>query len=199
MSFFSAPTFQPKRRFRFLVSFSNLPDVQYMVKSVNKPSYTMTEKTHNVLNHIFKFPGVVKWNDVKCTFIDAKDPDVGSKFFNMLRNSGYVPPAVAGAPADLTNYTTGITKDASVRALGQVTIKQLDGGGIQMPADPGLVPGVVADTNVLEEWVLKNAFIKGVQFGEGLDYGSEEITEVSIDLVYDYAEIIVGGTLISGT
>ena len=72
--------FQPKRKFRFLVTFSELGNLSFMVKNVNKPSYTMTEKKHNVLNHVFKFPGVITWNDVKVTLIDALEPNVGSKF-----------------------------------------------------------------------------------------------------------------------
>ena len=184
MPFFSLKEFQPKRRFRFLVSFSNLLGIKYLVKSVNKPSYTMAHKEHNVLNHVFKFPGVIKWNDVKVTFIDAIEPDTGSKFMNVLRNSGYVFPS-----ANPGSLTTGITKAGSVTSLGQVIIQQLDGGSMAISADPGDLAGAQGDTRIAEEWILKNAFIKGVQFGEGLDYSSEEIVEVSLDLVYDYATI----------
>jgi hypothetical protein len=150
----------------------------------------MTPKEHNVLNHVFKFPGVVKWNDIKVTFIDAVDPDVGSKFFHLLKNSGYVP------PMNRDDLATGITKTGTTGALGTVKIKQLDGGGMLLPDDPGDTVLGADSTLIVEEWVLKNAFIKGVQFGEGMDYGSEEITEVSIDLVYDYATI---NTDIAGT
>jgi hypothetical protein len=175
--------FQPKRRFRFLVQFTELGNLTFMVKSVNKPAYTQTPKEHNVLNHVFKFPGVVKWNDVKCTFIDAADPNVGSKFYAALLNSGYV------APTNEAALTTGVTKVSTTSTIGEVRIKQLDGGGIILPAgsDPGEVVGAVDSTNVLEEWTLKNAFIKGVTFGEGLDYSSEEIVEIGVDIVYDYA------------
>ena len=175
--------FQPKRKFRFLVTFSELGNLSFMVKNVNKPSYTMTEKKHNVLNHVFKFPGVITWNDVKVTLIDALEPNVGSKFYNALLNAGYVNPVSEGA------LVTGITKVASTATLGEVRIKQLDGGGVvlQPGADPGDVQGAVDVTNVIEEWTLKNAFIKGVQFGEGLGYESEDLVEVQLDLVYDYA------------
>lgn len=175
--------FQPKRKFRFLVTFSELGNLTFMVKNVNKPAYTMTEKKHNVLNHVFKFPGVVTWNDVKCTFVDALEPNVGSKFYRALLNSGYVAPTSEGA------LVTGVTKVGSTSALGEVRIKQLDGGGIILPpgSDPGDVLGVVDVTNVIEEWTLKNAFIKGVTFGEGMGYESEDLVDVGVDLVYDYA------------
>tara|TARA_R110000796_G_scaffold238610_1_gene358994 strand:+ start:125 stop:718 length:594 start_codon:yes stop_codon:yes gene_type:complete len=175
--------FQPKRKFRFLVTFSQLGNLTFMVKSINKPSYTMAESKHNVLNHVFKFPGVVTWSDVKCTFVDALEPNVGSKFYRALINSGYVAPTSEGA------LVTGITKVGSTSALGEVRIKQLDGGGIILPpgSDPGEVLGAVDVTNVIEEWTLKNAFIKGVTFGEAMSYDSEDLVDVGIDLVYDYA------------
>ena len=180
MPFFGNVAFEPKRKFRFLVNFSGISNLTFMVKSVNKPSYTMSEKSHNVLNHIFKFPGVVKWNDVKCTFIDAKDPSVGSKFYLALLNAGYVKPINESA------LVTGITKLSTTAAIGEVTIRQLDGGGVVLPQGPE-APGFVDQTRWLEQWTLKNAFIKGVTVGEGLDYSSEDLVDISVDLVYDYA------------
>jgi len=176
--------FQPKRKFRFLVTFTELGNLTFMVKSVNKPSYDMTPKEHNILNHVFKFPGVVKWKDVSCTFIDAVDPNVGSKFYAALLNAGYV------APINEAALVTGVTKVSSTSVLGEVKIKQLDGGGIILPAgsDPGEVVGAVDVTNVVDEWVLKNAFIKGITFGEGLDYTSEDLVDIKCDITYDYAQ-----------
>lgn len=191
MPFFGSPTFQPKRKFRFMVTFSGISNLTFMVKTVNKPSYTMSEKKHNVLNHVFKFPGVITWNDVKCTFIDAREPNVGSKFYRALLNAGYV------NPVSEKDLVTGITKASTTAAIGSVTIKQLDGGGILLPQGPEQL-GAVDATRYLEEWTLKNVFIKGVQFGEGLDYASEDLVDVSVDLVYDYATYShndsVGGT-----
>ena len=96
--------FQPKRKFRFLVSFSKLGNMTFMVKSVNKPSYEVKSTEHAILNHKFKFPGIVTWKDVSCTFIDAVEPNIGSKFYNALRNSGYVEPTTEG------KLVTGLTK-----------------------------------------------------------------------------------------
>ena len=195
MAFFSDTGpggFQPKRAFRFLVNFSELSDLTFMAKTAAKPSYDMAIKEHNVLNHVFKFPGVVKWQDISVTFIDALEPNVGSKFYNALRNSGYV------EPVDETALLTGVTKVGTVGTIGEVTIKQLDGGGIILPAgvDPGSVPGPVDATNYVEEWTLKNAFLKSVKFADTLDYGSEEIINVTVDISYDYATYssVDGGT-----
>ena len=176
--------FQPKRAFRFLVTFSELADLTFMVKTAKKPSYQLATKEHNVLNHVFKFPGVLKWNDVDVTFIDAVDPNVGSKFYTALLNAGYVAPVSEGA------LVTGITKVQTTSTIGEVSIKQLDGGGIILPAgaDPGEVVGATDTTNIVEEWRLKNAFLTKVAFGDTLDYSSEELINVSVTVTYDYAE-----------
>ena len=174
--------FQPKRQFRFLVSFSKLKNLTFMAKTAEKPTYDMTAAEHNVLNHVFKFPGVVKWEDVSISFIDAVDPNTGSKFYNALRNSGYVLPT---SPDALTH---GVTKIGSHASLGLVKIQQLDGGGV-IPldgVDPGDKVGALDDVDIVDEWTLHNAFIKSVKFGD-LDYGSEELIQIDVGLVYDYA------------
>lgn len=115
-------------------------------------------------------------------FIDAVDPNVGSKFYAALLNSGYV------APVNEAALTTGITKVGTTSTIGEVRIKQLDGGGIILPAgsDPGEVVGAIDSTNVVEEWTLKNAFITQVKFG-ALDYAQEDLVTVSATITFDYA------------
>ena len=44
--------------------------------------------------------------------------------------------------------------------------------------------GPVGD--VVEEWVLKGAFIKGADFGE-MDYSSNDPADITLTLQYDYA------------
>jgi len=174
--------FQPKRQFRFLVTFSELSDLTFMVSKAAKPGYKLGSQEHKVLNHTFNFPGVLTCNDVQMTLIDAVDPNVGSKFYNALLNAGYV------APINEAALTTGITKVGSVSTLGEVRLKQLDGGGRILPAgsDPGEVAGAIDSTNVVEEWTLKNAFVLDVDFG-ALDYAQEGLVEIKVTLKYDYA------------
>ena len=174
--------FQPKRQFRFLVNFSELGNLTFMCKKTDKPTYKIESKTHQVLNHQFNFPGIVKWDAVTMEFIDAVDPNVGSKFYAALLNSGYV------APVNEAALTTGITKVGTTSTIGEVRIKQLDGGGVILPAgsDPGEVVGAIDSTNVVEEWTLKNAFITQVKFG-ALDYAQEDLVTVSATITFDYA------------
>ena len=170
MAFFNQTSFEPKRQFRFLVNFSKLGDgVTFMAKSVDKPSYDSTVSEHK--------------------FIDAVEPNVGSKFYNALRNSGYFVP---DSPAGLVH---GITKQGSNATLGEIEIQQLDGGGIVAPSDPGSGLGIQEiPVNVVDKWTLHNAFIKGIKWGS-LDYGNEDLVEIELDLSYDYAAYEAGGLL----
>ena len=58
MSFWSDSSlggFEPKRQFRWTVSFKNLGgDLDFMASSANKPSYSVKGTDHHILNHIFK-------------------------------------------------------------------------------------------------------------------------------------------------
>ena len=181
--------FQPKRQFRFIVNFTEMSGMTFMVTKTKKPSYSMTEKSHQVLNHQFNYPGIVKWdNPISVTFIDAIEPNIGSKFYNALRNAGYV------SPKNFDSLLAGVTKVSSTAVIGNVLIQQLDGGGVTIPAgsDPGQVIGSVDQVNIVDEWTLKNSFIKSVKFGENMGYDQDGLVEVSIDLVYDYAEYADG-------
>ena len=185
MAFFSpaAAGFEPKRKFRFVVDFSSFSGgLSIMATKCGKPSYELSGPTeHRVLNHTFKFPGVIKWNDIDVSFIDAMQPNIATKFWNALGNAGYIVP---GDPAALV---TGLTKYGSSVALGEVSIKQLNGGGIDVTPGQGDGDlGAVLNTLYFEEWILKNAYIKSVKFGD-LEYSSEDIVSIDVGIVYDYA------------
>ena len=94
-----------------------------------------------------------------------------------LEESGYTAP---------TNLSTGVigkmntlSKKKSVGALGEVKIQQIDSGA----------PG--QDPKVVETWVLKDAWIKDVKFGE-LAYDTEDMLNVDVSLRYDSAALYSG-------
>ena len=73
--------------------------------------------------------------------------------------------------------------------MGAVRIKQLDGGspglqgkGDQDPSDVSFF----SEVKYYGEWVLKNAFLKSVKWGD-LDYSQDEIVTVDVGITYDYA------------
>tara|TARA_Y100001963_G_scaffold148716_1_gene227045 strand:+ start:676 stop:1272 length:597 start_codon:yes stop_codon:yes gene_type:complete len=185
-TFFATPeSFEPKRKFRFLVYFSGLDGSNtYMVTKATKPSYELSGVTeHRILNHTFKFPGIVKWNDIEISLIDAMEPNVGSRFYNVLRNMGYVNPVTSD------NLAAGMTKRSSTLALGEIKILQLDGGSMDIPAKADLTFDGNPPSGVKwhEEWVLHNAFLKSIKWGD-MDYSSEDIVTVDLGITYDYAE-----------
>ena len=44
----------------------------------------------------------------------------------------------------------------------------------------------------IDTWTLKNAWIISVDFGGSLDYTSDEMTELTVELSYDWAEYTKG-------
>ncbi len=182
MPFFSNTSFEPKRQFRFLVNFAKVADIDFMCTDAQKPTYNLGDgTTHQILNHKFKFPGIITWNDININFIDAIEPNVGSKFYNMLLNAGYT------QPVEFEDLLAGVTKASSTSALGQVTLMQLDGGGMNtIPGDPGISTAAGKTARIIEEWTLHNAFLKTVNFGS-LNYAQEGIVQIQTTITFDFA------------
>ena len=95
MSFWTSPNLHPKIKSRFIVSFGTgffLPNV----KSVTKPAVEVATKEYRLMNHYFNYPGLVRWQPVKITFVDmngtGKQFDTSQMLYEMLNNSGYVQP-----------------------------------------------------------------------------------------------------------
>lgn len=95
MSFWTSPNLHPKIKSRFIVSFGTgffLPNV----KSVDKPSVEVSTKEYRLMNHYFNYPGLVKWQPIKITFVDMNGAggqfDTSQMLYEMLTNSGYIHP-----------------------------------------------------------------------------------------------------------
>jgi hypothetical protein len=155
----------PKRNFRFKVTFGGFNDLfLWWAKSATKPSFTIAAAEHKYLNHTFYYPGTVTWNDITITMVDPGDPDMAASLSGLLTGGGY---HIPGTSEDLKT----MTKATAVTALGSVTVEQMDAEG--------------APT---ETWVLKNAFISDIKYGD-LSYGNDDLTEMSITLKYDWATL----------
>ena len=168
----------PKRQYRFIADFASLgSDCQWLVKNVGKPSISLTEASHQYLNHTFYYPGRVSWNTVSVTLVDPVSPDAAATMMNAISVAGYVVPT---GPDQLQT----VSKKKSLEALGQVTITQFNGDG---------------DTsNPVEEWILRNCWMKSVTLS-GLDYSGDSLYEVTIELRYDYATLKRHGDTANGT
>jgi hypothetical protein len=165
MAFWSTPKNgeEPKRGFRFQLLNGNIP--AYTIKKVSKPSFTVNESTHKYLNHTFYYPGSVEWETVSFTLVDPVNPDAAATLANIIREGGYAPMTGPGNTLETTS------KSKAMAALGEIKIQQLNAAGEK-----------------IETWTLKNAWIKNVNFGE-LDYESEDLTEVQVEIRYDYASL----------
>mgnify|MGYP003128617576 CR=1 FL=1 len=163
MAFWSTGQVEPKRQFRFLVSNSSDDEaVWYWAKSVTKPSFEISTTEHLLVNHKFKYPSTLTWNDITMTIVDTGDKTSG--LLGVIRDTGY------DYPTDFQG-TEGISKDQFVEYLDEFRIQQLD-----------------AEGGVVENWELKGAFIKSLNFGD-LDYESDALVTVQLTIGYDWAEL----------
>ena len=160
MAFWSANDVEPFRKYRFTISSGG---IWWWAKSVSKPSYEIETKEYQLINHKFKYPGIVTWTDIEVTIIDPYSDKEGFKskgFMNALYENGY---SLDASKID------GIKKTQDDDFSFQ--IQQLNAKG-----DP------------VETWTLINPFIKGIKFGD-LDYSSDDLTEITLTLTYDSAKI----------
>ena len=164
----------PKRQYRFVVMFPLLagakdPDSipQYVVKTASKPKIAISSVPHMFLDHQFNFPGRVSWDPVSITMVDpGGKQDIARALMSKLGDSGYK------YPTTKEEALVSLSKEkASRNALGNVTIAQLDAEGL-----------------VVEQWTLQNSFITNIDFG-GLDYSSDELSEITLELTYDWATL----------
>ena len=163
----------PKRGFRFKVVMTTITgqtngSIMWWAKSVDKPSFETSVTEHDYLNHKFKFPAKTTWNPISMKMVDPTSPDMAATFSALITAAGYHPPS---NPDDLTT----MSKAMATLSVGDVVISQID-----------------AEGKTLEEWTLYNAFITKVTYGS-LDYSSEDLTEVEVEFVYDWASLRVEG------
>lgn len=166
MTFWTEASVEPKRKFRWLLYLSGMP--QFIVKSVKKPAFKVGTTPHQFLNYEFHYPGSVKWDPVSMVIVDPVNPDSAASLYKILEAAGYVIPTdyVEAAPKT-------VSKAEMVKALGnEVKIVQLN--------PEGNIP--------IETWTLKNPQIESVEFDQ-LDYSSDELLNITIGLKYDFATL----------
>jgi hypothetical protein len=159
----------PKRKFRFTVEFQGIQSAQggamlWYAKTAAKPSFQIASAEHKYLNHTFYYPGSVTWQDVAITLVDPVNPDMAATLSDIVVLSGYSP------PADSTDLAS-MTKAKAAGALGTVIVSVIDGNG-----------------DTLEKWTLWNSWITEVKYGD-LEYGGDDLTELSVTLKYDWARL----------
>ena len=180
MPFYSDNTTEPKRSFRFLfelVGNLNIGDTvpSYFVKDVKKPTLQMEAGPQvKYVQHTFKYPGRVMWQDVNVTVYDPGGSDDGGQIlYNMIASSGYAIPQ--DAPGANTRTAESVSKQKANGSIGNPKIKQIDDNAA-----------------VIEEWTLFNAYLANVDFGQ-LSYDTDEMVNIALTITYDYATLSVPG------
>ena len=168
--FWSNVNTDPKRNFRFTLNIGNIP--VWTVESVTKPKANVATIEHSFINHVFKYPGRVTWDNISVTLVDPVDPDLAYTLLESLRRSGYQYPTTE-------NIRGSISKEQAVQnGLQSISLSMIDSQG-----DP------------IETWALKNPWIVSIDFGGSLDYTSDEMSNIAVEIAYDWAEITKHGNL----
>jgi hypothetical protein len=177
-----SPNRDPKRGFRFRVEIGSSGPLWY-AKKADKPVLSLEEAKHEYLNHTYYWPGRISWNTIKITFTDPVEPDLAGGLIQAMEDAGVrIPAGVQDSAEFRTPSKKSVTDqyNSSAGALGA--------GG-----DDIRVIQIDEDGNDLEMWTLKHAWVKNIEFGS-LDYSSDDLTEVTVEFRYDWAEFFSGAT-----
>tara|TARA_R100000030_G_scaffold14929_3_gene9830 strand:+ start:1854 stop:2411 length:558 start_codon:yes stop_codon:yes gene_type:complete len=172
MAFWTSSEAEPKRKFRFKVSiFTNTDGIAWYTKSISAPSFEVSSIEHHFSDHVFHYPGKIKWNDISVTLIDpAGDNDVVNSTLAMIDAAGYQIPGDPSSDGAFDSFS----KAELTGNNGNVILEALDQSG-----------------NALERWELHNAFITAAKFGD-FDYASEDMREIELTFKYDWASCTLG-------
>ena len=176
-TFWANPTTDPKRAYRWLLYLNAgnaLPS--WVITKVSQPSFEVSEKGHQFINHKFYYPGRVTWTEVKFTLVDPIDPDASAQLQKILHQSGYVFPD----QASFEQATDTISKGRAIRTMPKVKIQLLGA------SNAGSGGNVGARAPNVGSWSLNNAWIKNVTFSE-LSYDSDDLVNAEVTLRYDWA------------
>lgn len=169
MAFWNSASTEPNRTYRWVIKFGStvvpeMDQLSFAAKKCKKPSFKLKKTEHWYLNHKYNFPGRVEWEDIDVELASITDPNAAKVLYRVFKNAGYI------FPKDVQSIQT-ISKEAAVKAIGGLTICQIDANGATQ-----------------EEWNLVNPFLTDVDFGD-LDYSSEEIVTVKFKVTYDSAAL----------
>ena len=171
--FWSDAAIEPKRKYRFLLSFNGVP--QWIVKSVTKPNFSVSESEHSFINYKFYYPGRLEWDEISVTLADPVDPDASHTMLQLIENSGYV------APHNFLNDPQSRGKASNVVTFSKKRATDAVGGRLYIHM-------IDEDGSPIETWTLYNPWIKSVNFGD-LDYESDDLVNVELSIRYDWADL----------
>lgn len=169
---------EPKRKFKYLVTFSGLPSFEFLAQTCDRPGIKVGASEHKYFDKTYYHPGRVTWepNPLSIKVVDiqklgASNLDTNESLLTVFGKSG-----LQGLISSEGVVKT-IGKDKAVTALLSVKIQVLNANG-----------------DAAETWELNNAWLESFK-PDGLDYGAEDILTVTMTVRYDWAEFKpAGGT-----
>lgn len=168
MAFWTERELEPKRAYRFRIGSTGNTnkDTWWWAKSVDKPTFDVNVGEYRLINHKVKVPGIGSWSSITVKIADLGKDGLSIKdLFDELKKYGYN----FMGDYDGSNVD-GLSKEYRDKNQLQIRIEELNSEG-----------------ELNGTWYLLGAFIKQITFGS-LDYGSDDITEISIVFDYDYAK-----------
>lgn len=190
MAWWTSRDIQLKQKNRFIMSIGEF--LIPTVVSTGKPAIQIESKEYTMINHVYRYPGIAKWQPITVTFVDGAGnsseprlPAIGSlsnvdsldaaqMLFKILTKSGYRSGTSPQGATSKTNMEI-------LSLLNSVRIEQLEPDG----------------TTVSEGWKLHNPIFTDIKWGD-LSYGDSSAVQYTLTIAYDWAEFYVGGDASKG-
>ena len=160
----------PKRRFRYGFRIGNISE--YYVKTATMPKANVSTVEHSYLDYNFKFPGRVTWDPISVTLVApaSGQGDPSDILWSVLQEAGWENPNNLG-------------KKGAYRSLSKKGFKKALSNGTYSPEI--ILYDEKGEEN--EKWALTNAFITSIDWGGSLDYTSDDMLELTIEISFDWA------------
>lgn len=191
MAWWTNPNIQIKQKNRFIMSIGEF--LIPTVVSVDKPSISIESKEYTMINHVYRYPGIAKWQPITVTFVDGSgnskkqkenfnteimrdidNLDAAQFLYRMLLGSGYTSGRSVSGATSKTNMRKSSLSNS-------VRIEQIEPDG----------------STVSEGWRLHNPIFTDIKWGS-LSYADDGAVEYTLTIAYDWAEFYVGGQISAG-
>ena len=196
MAWWTNPNIQLKQKNRFVMSIGEF--LIPTVVSVDKPKIQIEAKEYTMINHVYRYPGIAKWQPITVTFVDGSG---NSKVDDNRFTSGAQTRSIAGIDSldtaqqlymilTKSGYKSGKTPSGEASKLGMKNSSLLNSVRIEQIEPDG--------KKVSEGWRLHNPIFTDISWGS-LSYSDDTAVEYTITIAYDWAEFYTGQDVAAGS
>mgnify|MGYP003134292473 CR=1 FL=1 len=207
MAWWTNPNIQLKQKNRFIMSIGEF--LIPTVVSVDKPSVSIESKEYTMINHVYRYPGIAKWQPITVTFVDGsgnsnqKTAGFGVKGRTTVQEGAVTSVFATGEGVDIPIpgidsldaaqmlykilYNSGYksTKSVSGATAKNKFINSSFGGSVR-------IEQIEPDGKTVSEgWKLHNPIVTDIKWGS-LSYADDSAVEYTITIAYDWAEFYIG-------